>query len=137
MPSTAGAECCDRFGLDLVTLIHVEGSPVMNLKRYPILLALLCSMLLAAVPAMAQFDSATVLGTVKDDSGGVMPGVTVTLTNLETGIVVVRVTDANGAYEFMTVRPGRYKVTAELEGFSIALADNVEAQRRRPAARRS
>ncbi len=34
--------------------------------------------------------------------------------------------DANGSFEFITVRIGRYKVTAELQGFSIALADNVE-----------
>ena len=83
----------------------------MQLKRYPILLALVGSLLLAAVPALAQFDAATVLGTVNDDSGGVMPGVTVTLTNLDTGIVVVRVTDANGNYQFLNVRLGSYKVT--------------------------
>ncbi len=98
-----------------------------SLKRYPICLALLCSLLFGA-PAVAQFDSATIVGTVKDDSGGVMPGATVTLTNLETGITVVKVTDENGAFEFMTVRPGRYKVTSELEGFSVALADNIEAR---------
>jgi hypothetical protein len=82
---------------------------------------------LPAAPVLAQFDTATIVGTVKDDSGGVVPGATVTLTNLETGIVVTRVTDENGNYEFQTVRIGRYKVTAELEGFSIALADNVQA----------
>ena len=105
----------------------------MNLKRYPILLALLCSLLLAAVPAIAQFDSATVLGTVKDDTGGVMPGVTVTLTNLETGIVVVRVTDENGSFEFMTVRIGRYKVTAELEGFLASRSPTTSRRASAPA----
>ena len=114
------------FELDLATLIRVEGSPVMNLKRYPILLALLCSLLLAAVPALAQFDTATVVGTVKDNTGGVVPGATVTLTNLDTGVALVRVTEANGSFEFITVRIGRYKVTAELEGFAIALADNIQ-----------
>lgn len=88
-------------------------------------LALLC-MLTVATPARAQFDTASVVGSVKDNTGGVVPGVTVTLTNLDTGVSLVRVTEANGGFEFMTVRIGRYKVTAELQGFSTAVADNVQ-----------
>ncbi len=90
-------------------------------------LAALALLILPAAPLFAQFDTATVVGTVKDDSGGVIPGATITLTNLETGISATRVSDENGNYEFQTVRIGRYKVTAELEGFSVALADNVQA----------
>jgi hypothetical protein len=82
---------------------------------------------LVASPAIAQFDTATIVGTVRDNSGGVIPGATVTLTNKATGIAVVKVTDANGNFEFMTVRVGAYKVTAELQGFSTALADNLQA----------
>jgi hypothetical protein len=96
------------------------------MRRLPLLLCL-ALLLVPAIPVHAQFDTATIVGTVKDDSGGVIPGATVTLTNLETGIAVTRVTDVNGSYEFQTVRIGRYKVTAEIEGFSVALADNVEA----------
>ncbi len=58
----------------------------------------------AAQPALAQFDTATVVGTVKDNTGGVVPGATVTLTNLDTGVAIVRVTEANGNFEFITVR---------------------------------
>ena len=76
--------------------------------------------------AHAQFDTATVVGTVRDNSGAVVPGATVTLTNLDTGISMTRVSDASGSYEFMNVRVGRYKVTAELQGFSTALADNIQ-----------
>jgi hypothetical protein len=79
-----------------------------------------------AVPAHAQFDTATVVGTVRDNTGAVVPGATVTLTNLDTGIAVTRVSDGDGRYEFITVRVGRYKVTAELQGFATALADNVQ-----------
>jgi hypothetical protein len=91
--------------------------------------ALMCLGLLwlIASPAIAQFDTATIVGTVRDNTGGVIPGATVTLTNTATGITVVKVTDANGNFEFMTVRVGTYKVTAELQGFSIALADNLQA----------
>ena len=91
-----------------------------------VILLTLCALLFAGSPAYAQFDSATVLGTVRDNTGGVVPGVTVTLTGIETGIATTKVTDANGNFEFATVRIGRYRVTAELSGFSVALADNVQ-----------
>ena len=83
-------------------------------------------LLVAALPSFAQFDTATVVGTVKDNTGGVVPGATVTLTNLDTGVTTIRVTEANGSFEFITVRIGRYKVTAELQGFATAVADNVQ-----------
>ena len=98
-----------------------------SMKHRLIACAVLALTFAFAPAAHAQFDTATIVGTVKDDSGGVIPGVTVTLTNLETGITAVRVTDENGSYEFQTVRIGQYKVTAELEGFATALADNVQA----------
>jgi len=81
---------------------------------------------LVCAPAYAQFDTANVVGTVKDNTGAVVPGATVTLTNLDTGIAVTRVSDENGNFEFMTVRIGRYKVTAELEGFAVAVAEDVQ-----------
>ena len=91
-------------------------------------LLLICALLLGtASAAYAQFDTATILGTVRDNTGAVVPGATVTLTGIDTGIVTTKVTDENGAYEFATVRIGKYRVTAELAGFSIALADNVQA----------
>ena len=85
-------------------------------------LLLICALLLGtASAAYAQFDTATILGTVRDNTGAVVPGATVTLTGIDTGIVTTKVTDENGAYEFATVRIGKYRVTAELAGFSIAL----------------
>lgn len=76
--------------------------------------------------AWAQFETATVVGTVKDSTGAVVPGAKVTLTNTQTGVSIEKASDANGAYEFFTVRIGAYVVTAEKAGFSIALVDNVQ-----------
>jgi hypothetical protein len=90
---------------------------------------LLLTLLLAAgvsAPLFAQFETATVVGTVKDSTGAVVPGAKVTLTNTQTGVTAEKMTDANGAYEFFTVRIGTYVITAEKEGFSIALVDNVQ-----------
>ena len=81
--------------------------------------------LLLAAPAFAQFETATVVGTVRDASGGVVPDAKVTLLSTQTGVSLDRTTDANGNYEFFTVRIGTYVVTAEKSGFSIALVDNV------------
>jgi hypothetical protein len=82
--------------------------------------------LVTASRAFAQFETATVVGTVKDSTGGVVPNAKVTLTNTQTGLTSERLSDANGAYEFFTVRIGTYVITAEKEGFSIALVDNVQ-----------
>lgn len=99
-----------------------------SLTRYRISFILLCSLLFAAAPAAAQFDTATVLGTVRDSTGGLVPGATVTLTNLDTGVAVVKISDQNGSFEFVTVRVGRYKATAELDGFAVALAPDFAVQ---------
>ena len=78
--------------------------------------------------ASAQFDTASVVGTVKDASGATVPDAKVTLTNTETGVSAIRNTSSDGNYEFANVRPGTYIVTAEKVGFSIALMDNVPVQ---------
>ncbi|HEX6165023.1 MAG TPA: TonB-dependent receptor [Vicinamibacterales bacterium] len=93
----------------------------------PIKRALLCLCVLAlvAAPAWAQFETGNVVGTIKDSTGAVVPGAKITLTNTQTGVTSERTSDANGNYEFFTVRPGTYVITAEKDGFSIALVDNV------------
>jgi Carboxypeptidase regulatory-like domain/TonB-dependent Receptor Plug Domain len=78
--------------------------------------------------AAAQFDTASVVGTVKDSSGATVPDAKVTLTNTQTGVSVVRTTSSDGNFEFSNVRPGIYVVTAEKAGFSIALMDDVQVQ---------
>jgi hypothetical protein len=76
-------------------------------------------------PAFAQFDTASVVGTVRDNSGAVVGDATVTLTNVETGVTLTKTTDGQGNFEFFTVRIGTYVVTAEKQGFAVAVADNV------------
>ena len=82
----------------------------------------------------AQFDTAEVLGTVRDPSGAVLPKAMVTVLNEDTGTSVKTVTDGAGNYTFFDVKAGRYMVTAELEGFSkfstSDVAVNVNARQR-------
>jgi hypothetical protein len=75
--------------------------------------------------ASAQFDTATVLGIVTDQSGGAVPGATVSLTNLATGIRAATVSSSTGAYQFLNVRVGSYLIEAELQGFTKASVSDV------------
>jgi hypothetical protein len=84
-----------------------------------------CLVLLLPAAARAQFDSATVLGNVADQQGAGIPGATVTLTNLATGIVATTISEPTGAYQFLNVRVGTYKIQAELSGFSTAVVPSV------------
>src|SRR5580765_7278640 len=85
-------------------------------------------LLLAAPPAFAQFDTGTVVGTVRDASGAAIPGAKVTLTNVETGVSIVKTAGDDGNYEIASVKPGQYVVTGEKTGFALALVDNVRVQ---------
>ena len=67
--------------------------------------------------AQSQAQNGLVEGTVKDSSGGVLPGVNVTVTNVDTGEAKTVVTDATGNYRAPLLSLGAYKVRVELSGF--------------------
>lgn len=83
------------------------------------------AILLLHLPVRAQFETATVLGTVRDQNGAVLQGTRVTLRNIATGITATATTDSNGDYSFPSVKIGLYRVTAELQGFSTGAVDQV------------
>jgi hypothetical protein len=83
-------------------------------------------MLMAAATARAQFDTAVVLGTVRDPNGAILSKATVTLKNIATGITATSQTDEDGNYQFFNVKIGAYQVAAEAQGFSRAVADNIQ-----------
>ena len=75
--------------------------------------------LLFAVPATAQ-TGGTITGTIRDAQGGVLPGVTLTLRNAESGVTRTAVSESDGTYRLQGVPPGRYELVAELAGFANA-----------------
>ncbi|MEZ5420081.1 MAG: carboxypeptidase regulatory-like domain-containing protein [Vicinamibacterales bacterium] len=83
-----------------------------------LLLAVLLSAV-AALPAGAQSTAinGSIEGVISDESGAVLPGVTVTITNLDTGDTRVVVTNESGLYRAPLLPLGKYKVEAELQGF--------------------
>ncbi len=84
------------------------------MKRFFLLAALAFG--LPAVAA-AQVDRATLTGVVTDKSGAVLPGATVTLTNLATNTISEQTTTATGSFLFVNLIPGRYQIEAALTGF--------------------
>lgn len=86
------------------------------------------------VPALANAQTGQVGqlgGDVKDATGGVLPGATVTLTSVERGFTRIATTDSTGKYLFSALPAGRYTVSTRLPGFQVSsLANNlVEAER--------
>ena len=73
----------------------------------------------------AQFDSAAVVGSVRDEHGASVAGAAISLKNLATGITQSTITQESGDFTFPTVRIGNYRVTAERAGFATAVADDV------------
>ena len=82
-----------------------------------ILSALLSLSLTAPALAQSQGANGAIEGTVSDNSGGVLPGATVTITNVDTGAERAVVTNEKGLYRAPLLPLGKYRVVAELQGF--------------------
>src|SRR5438045_8506141 len=82
-----------------------------------------------AVPAAAQSLTGVITGTVKDEQGGALPGVTVTLEG-KTGTKTAT-TDAGGAYRFVALDPGSYAVPTQMPGFAPQRHDHAAVSDRR------
>ncbi len=105
-----------------------------SVGRLRCLLVLLACLGAAVVPARAQV-TGVIAGAIVDAQGGVLPGVTITLRNTETGATRTIATEADGKYRFAGLQPGRYELKAELSGFAPTditdLTLNVGAELRR------
>ena len=77
----------------------------------------LAGALTTSVPAAAQDFRGAITGRVTDTSGAVLPGVTVTLTNVATNVASSTTANSDGVYNLLYLRPGTYTVTIELQGF--------------------
>lgn len=99
-----------------------RGGAFLNLASC---LALVLLGALPTAPVLAQVSTASVEAHVTDVDGGALPGVTVTLENLETGLTRVGVTGESGDASLTALPPGTYKASFELEGFSPVSQDGV------------
>ena len=79
--------------------------------------------LLLAASSFAQ--TSGISGTVSDPTSALIPGVAVTATNTATGVASTSLTNDSGTYNFVTLPPGPYKITATLQGFQTASVENI------------
>jgi hypothetical protein len=84
--------------------------------------ALLCGL---AAPARAQSTAGTILGEVRDSTGGALPGVSVTALNQANGATRETTTDELGTFRFSALSPGVYTIAASLAGFTEAVRPDV------------
>src|SRR4051812_33312409 len=76
--------------------------------------------------AAAQAVKGSLVGNIMDPSGSVLPGVTVSITEVNTNIVSSAVTNESGNYTFSNLKDGKYRVVAELSGFKRVVRDGVD-----------
>ena len=101
----------------------------MSWRKLPVIL-FAGTVLLFAAAASAQITTTGVIqGAVTDQSGAVLPGVTVTLRSVEIGVRFDAVTDDRGAFRFLAV-PTRenYELRAELQGFTTGIVSNIRVE---------
>lgn len=93
----------------------------MRLRLF-VVIAALC---LSSTTISAQTVTGTINGSVTDRSGGALPGATITIRNVDTGLERIVVADSKGFYNAPFLPVGRYRVTAELAGFGNMRRENV------------
>src|SRR5215475_9645559 len=87
------------------------------------LCVVVCAVFASSV--LAQNVNATLGGTVADSTGAVIPGATVTVTGIDTGVKTTTISNEAGAYQFPSLQAGNYKVSAELSGFQDFVYERV------------
>jgi Carboxypeptidase regulatory-like domain len=86
------------------------------------------AVVLSLIPATAPAQEArgTIQGRVVDTSGGAIPGATVEVLNIATGVATPTTTNEEGSYRVPFLIPGSYRVTVTLQGFSKFISDKIE-----------
>src|SRR5439155_24145863 len=107
-------------------LAGVSSAREATMNKTPNVACLLLSLLVCAAALPGQTSLSTIRGTVKDPSGLVVPAVAVTGIDIATSVQVRAAdTDTNGNFEMPDLKPGIYRLRAELAGFKTFVADNI------------
>jgi Carboxypeptidase regulatory-like domain len=95
--------------------------------RIPVWLTDLIVCLCACASAFGQSTFGTILGTIQDESGSIIPGVAVTATNVDTATQRTATSNEAGLYQFPNMQPGTYSVTATKPGFVTVKTDRARS----------
>lgn len=94
-------------------------SAIRNIRRATLIATLCSGVLLAPGSVYGQADQGSISGVVTDNSGAVVPQANVTLTDVDTGLVLKTRTSSTGVYAFSPIKIGNYSVSAVAQGFSV------------------
>jgi Carboxypeptidase regulatory-like domain/TonB dependent receptor-like, beta-barrel len=108
--------------------LGVQANQFWRSKKRNRYLAVLALCLTFATAAWAQKDTGSIVGTVKDSTGAVVPDAKVTVTDTEMGINFVTSTNSSGEYVASPLKIGRYKVTVTKEGFKTLVLGPMDLQ---------
>ncbi len=97
-------------------------------KAIRVVTCLTCALLLVGFPLFSQSNTGRIIGTVTDQSGGVISGAAVVVTNTETGVARNLVSDAAGEFIAPNLNPGKYSVRASIAGFQAFERQNIELE---------
>src|SRR5688572_2334865 len=104
-----------------------SGGAQVTMWRTVLMAGFICLLTAGAAQAQAVAGS-QVSGVVKDSTGGVLPGVEVTITKTDTGAVRTVFTGADGSYVFPSLPVGPYKLKVMLQGFNTYVQENIILQ---------
>jgi len=97
-------------------------------RRFALRAVLVSLLILISTALYGQVDTGAIYGTVKDQSGAVVPGVKVTAASQETGLSVTTTSAADGNFAFTPIKIGTYTLTAEFTGFQKLVQKDVTVQ---------
>jgi hypothetical protein len=99
-------------------IVPAEGSAVAKAVMYQSIGAVLLVLCVFGLNVRAQSTFGSIVGVVHDTTQAVVPGATVTIRRLEDNSVRAAKSDENGSFEFVNLKPGKYALTAQAEGFA-------------------
>jgi hypothetical protein len=97
----------------------------MRIQKADFLILALLGLFCACTAALAQVTTGSILGTIHDSTGAVIPGATVTITDTGKGTTSTKQTDSDGSYNVPFLIPGTYNVSVEMSGFKRSVSNNV------------
>ena len=98
----------------------------MSNVRVRTVLGSIALLLALAVPAWTQQTTGTIQGTVRDQSGGILPGATIVAKHVQTGRLADALANENGQYTIPLLQPGTYELTFSLTGFQPQTVKGIE-----------
>ena len=103
-----------------------EGDSPVKTRNFIFVLLVFAVLMTPTLFSQVDYSTATLRGTVMDQTGAVVAGATVTATNASTGISKVVKTGTDGAYRLSALPPGHYQVTTVASGFSKEVFKGLE-----------